>query len=199
MKLIGLTGGIATGKSTVSKALRDLGMCVIDADELAREVVEPHTFGLISVVENFGIQILKSNGVLDRSKLGEIIFSDRESRERLERITHPLIQWRSLQEQGVCRGRGDGLVFYDAALIYEKDLVGQFDSVVVVHTSSETQIKRMLSRDKISSEEAGKRIQSQIPISEKVKRADFLIDNEGSIEMTRHQVSQFIEKLKTIS
>jgi dephospho-CoA kinase len=195
MKLIGLTGGIATGKSTVSKSLRDLGVPVIDADVLAREVLGENSFGLRSVIENFGQAVLKKDGSLDRAKLGAIIFSDQSLRERLERITHPLIQWRSTQEQEYYRIHGAPLIFYDAALIFEKKLTPQFDLVVVVKTSLETQNKRLGFRDKLTAAEINQRISSQIPIDEKAKLANYVIDNEGSIELTRHQVSVLVNKL----
>ncbi|MDZ4678000.1 MAG: dephospho-CoA kinase [Oligoflexia bacterium] len=199
MKIIGLTGGIASGKSTVSKMLRDEGQVVIDADKLAREVVEPRSFGLKCISETFGEEVLNgksfaSGGALNRSALREIVFSDERSRQTLERITHPLIQWRARCEFQFHERSGCKLLFYDAALIYEKDLVSHFSEVMVVHTTSDIQLKRLMSRDKIKAEEALKRVATQWPLEKKMELADILIDNNFSVEETRKQVVSLLNK-----
>jgi dephospho-CoA kinase len=202
MKIIGLTGGIASGKSTVTKILRDEGQVVIDADELAREVVAPGTFGLKSVTETFGPGLLTGGASanwqvnsLNRKALREKIFSDENSRLILERITHPLIQWRARGEFEFYRRQKQGVVFYDAALIYEKDLVRLFNGVIVVHTTPEVQLKRLMSRDRILEEDAHKRLAAQWPLEKKIPLADFTIDNNASQDETRKQVKELVKKL----
>ncbi len=195
MKVIGLTGGIGTGKSTVSKIILDLGLPVLDADVFAREVVESGSFGLKALVQVFGNEILQSKGELDRSKLGQKLFSDPGCRRVVENILHPLIQWRAKQEIERLRCEGKKIVFYDAALIFEKDLVKNFDFVVVVHTPEEEQIKRVMARDKLTLEQIKERINSQIPMAHKISKAHFLIDNSGSQAQTQEQVRAFLRVL----
>jgi dephospho-CoA kinase len=194
-KLIGLTGGIATGKSLVSQTLRAKGAPVLDADLFAREVVEPGTFGLRAIVQVFGPSILDGDG-LNRKALGTRIFEDERARLVLERIIHPLIQWRAQREIEELRKSGEGLVFYDAALIFEKNMKAMFDSVVVVNAPLELQLKRLVNRDKISEVEARKRLAAQWPLEKKVSEADFVIDNSGSTEATQKQVGELLKKLR---
>jgi len=201
MKLIGLTGGIATGKSTVSKMLRDLGLTVIDADVLAREVVEPGSFGLRALVQVFGFEILKNSGgvsELDRGLLSRKLFDDVNCRRVVENITHPLIQWRASQEFRKHFNLGENIIFYDAALIFEKNLRDKFNSILVVHTTPEIQIQRLKEREKIDHTHAKKRISSQIPISEKISGANHLIDNNGNLSQTKEQVIELIKKLQEV-
>lgn len=199
MKLIGLTGGIATGKSTVSKMIRDLGLTVIDADILAREVVATGSFGLRALVQIFGKEILKNNGgvsELDRRILSQKLFDDANCRRIVENITHPLIQWRAAQEFRKHFNLGENIIFYDAALIFEKNLRDKFTSILVVHTTPEIQIERLKGREKLEDIHIQKRLSSQLPISEKMASADHLIDNNGSMAQTLEQVKELIKKLK---
>jgi dephospho-CoA kinase len=195
VKFIGLTGGIASGKSTVSEMIRALGVHVIDADILAREVVIPKTFGWWSVVDHFGQGILNADGEINRPRLAEIIFANKDRRQLLEKITHPLIQWRSQQEKKAYKQQNFSLVFYDAALIFEKKLEHLFDEVVVVNASEQVQAERLALRDKISAQEVELRLKSQIPIAEKVKKSHYVINNEGSVENTKDQVKKLITDL----
>lgn len=195
MKIIGLTGGIAMGKSLVSKIILDQGHVVIDADQLAREVVFPHSFGLRAIGRVFGSGVIDDQGHLNRGALRDQIFKDSGKRLVLERITHPLIQWRAQREFERMRMSGVPLVFYDAALIYEKDLVRQFDQVVVVKTSTEVQLERLCERDKISADEGNSRISSQMPIDQKTQQADFVIDNSGDKATTQTQVLTLLGQL----
>ena len=203
MKRIGLTGGIATGKSTISKMIKDLGLSLIDADILAREVVGPGSFGLRALVQVFGNDNLKNGkefSELDRAKLSQKLFSDPDCRRVVENITHPLIQWRAKQEFEILSRRGEKLVFYDAALIFEKNLNKNFDHVVVVHTGTDEkalkiQIDRLMSRDNLSLIIAKERLSAQMPMAGKIKGANFLINNSESLKKTEEQVKDLIQKL----
>lgn len=196
MKWIGITGGIATGKSAVTKIIQDLGLVVIDADVLAREVVEKGSFGFRALVQIFGDQIVSSDGVLQREELGKIIFQDGKARLILEKILHPLIQWRALQEKMVLEAQGHKIAFYDAALIFEKDLSSKFDSVIVVKTDFDIQKKRLMERSKISEAEAEKRIAAQLSLEEKIKKAHYVIDNNDDLKKTRIQIKDLLEKFQ---
>jgi dephospho-CoA kinase len=198
MKLIGLTGGIATGKSTVSKMIHDLGHKVIDADVLAREVVQSGSFGLEALVHVFGTDILTKNHELNREVLREKLFSDKDCRRVVENITHPLIQWRAKQEFANLESKGETLVFYDAALIFEKNLMNNFDYILVAHTPSDIQIKRLMSRDKVDEKTAVQRISSQWPLDKKKEGAHYLIDNGTTLAETEKQTRDLIEKLKQL-
>lgn len=194
MKLIGLTGGLGSGKSTVSEILRGEGLDVLDADVFAREVVTPGSFGLLAIVQTFGPDLLKGQE-LDRPLLAEKIFSDVEARTVTERILHPLIQWRARAEIQRLQRDGKALIFYDAALLFEKDMTHQFDDIVVVHTSRETQLQRIMARDKIAKDVAEKRLEAQWPIEKKKAGAKNLVDNGGTREETRSQVLAIVQKL----
>ncbi|MCC6278055.1 MAG: dephospho-CoA kinase [Oligoflexia bacterium] len=194
---MGLTGGIASGKSTVSKMLQDLGEVVVDADVLAREVVLPGSAGLRSVCEWFGPSVLKADGSLDRTKLRNEVFGSQDRRFLLENILHPLIQWRARQEFSYHKRRRESLVFYDAALIFEKGLVAQFGSVAVVYTKPEVQLKRLMEREKLSEEAAKSLIGAQWPLEKKKEAASVVIDNSGSVSETEKQVRAWVQSLKS--
>jgi dephospho-CoA kinase len=189
--LVGLTGGIASGKSTVSRLFRDLGCLIIDADLLAREVVEPGQPAYGRIVAEFGRGILDAEGWIDRKKLGALIFADSEKRKRLESYTHPEIMVRrtgiliELEADGF-----DGIVIVDAALLIETGGAKSVDRLVVVYVDPATQRDRLMERDDISPAEAERRIQSQMPLDEKVKLAHYVIDTSGSRENTAEQVRQ---------
>jgi dephospho-CoA kinase len=177
--LVGLTGGIATGKSTVSDILRSLGCVIIDADRLAREVVEPGQPALAAIVQDFGPEVLQADGTLDRKRLAGIAFADPERRRRLEAITHPAIRdafaarLTELEAEGFA-----GLVFWDAAVLIESGGHKAMDRLVVVITDSPTQHARAVVRDGDRAD-VERRIANQMPLSEKVKLADYVIDNSG--------------------
>lgn len=189
--LVGLTGGIATGKSTVSAMFRALGCVVIDADLLAREVVEPGEPALTDIVRDFGSGVLQADGKLDRQALGAVVFGDADRRRRLEAITHPRIRERFARRlQALADERFDGIVIFDAAVIVESGNWKTMDQLVVVVADDATQISRLQARDGIGREEALRRIGSQMPVSEKAKLAHYVIDNSGDRGATEAQVRQ---------
>ena len=187
--LVGLTGGIATGKSTASEMLRRLGAEVIDADALAREVVEPGRPALAAVVNEFGRDVLRADGTLDRGRLGAIVFAAPEKRKRLEALTHPAIRERFAERLAELEARGfDGLVFFDAAVIVESGGYKTLDRLVVVVTDEATEQARLMARDGIGRDEALQKIRSQMPVTDKAKLAHYVIDNTGDRAATEAQV-----------
>ncbi len=197
MQKIGLTGSIAVGKSAVCDVFRELGCHVIDADQIAREVVKYGTSGLRKIVENFGESVLKENGELDRAKLGEVIFADESKRLLLNTIVHPLVfeaqnKWLEMREQD----DPDGIAIIDAALMIESGGYKRFDKLIVVWCEASIQLHRLMSRDVLSEQDAQKRIASQMPQVEKKQYADFLIDTSNSLEDVRRQAIEVFGKLK---
>jgi dephospho-CoA kinase len=194
--LVGLTGGIATGKSTVSNMLRGLGAEIIDADQLARQVVEPGQPAWREIVEEFGRDVLTPDGTLDRKKLGAIVFANPEQRKRLEAITHPAIRARVKARVDELAARGfAGIVFYDAAILIEALGHQDMDRIVVVMTDEATQVARLRGRDGTDDAEGRRKIASQMPLAEKAKLADYVIDNSGDREATAEQVRRVFATL----
>lgn len=193
-KTIGLTGSVATGKSTVSNMIQQAGIPLVDADIAARKVVEPGTEGLKEIVAYFGEEILLADGTLDRAKLGEIIFKDKEKREKLNEITHPRVKDYMLEARERFFRAGEELVFFDIPLLFESHLESLVDQIVVVWTTPETELKRLMERNNLTKEDALRRIESQMGIDEKARKADFVIDNNESLEKTQKQVYSFIER-----
>ncbi|EAV9985905.1 dephospho-CoA kinase [Listeria monocytogenes] len=193
-KTIGLTGSVATGKSTVSNMIQQAGIPLVDADIAARKVVEPGTEGLKEIVAYFGEEILLADGTLNRAKLGEIIFKDKEKREKLNEITHPRVKDYMLEARERFFGAGEELVFFDIPLLFESHLESLVDQIVVVWTTPETELKRLMERNNLTKEDALRRIESQMGIDEKARKADFVIDNNQSLEKTQKQVYTFIER-----
>ncbi|EAF5856894.1 dephospho-CoA kinase [Listeria monocytogenes] len=193
-KTIGLTGSVATGKSTVSNMIQQAGIPLVDADIAARKVVEPGTEGLKEIVAYFGEEILLADGTLNRAKLGEIIFKDKEKREKLNEITHPRVKDYMLEARERFFRAGEELVFFDIPLLFESHLESLVDQIVVVWTTPETELKRLMERNNLTKEEALRRIESQMGIDEKARKADFVIDNNESLEKTQKQVYTFIER-----
>ncbi|EAC7101983.1 dephospho-CoA kinase [Listeria monocytogenes] len=193
-KTIGLTGSVATGKSTVSNMIQQAGIPLVDADIAARKVVEPGTEGLKEIVAYFGGEILLADGTLDRAKLGEIIFKDKEKREKLNEITHPRVKDYMLEARERFFRSGEELVFFDIPLLFESHLESLVDQIVVVWTTPETELKRLMERNNLTKEDALRRIESQMGIDEKARKADFVIDNNESLEKTQKQVYTFIER-----
>jgi dephospho-CoA kinase len=194
IRAIGLTGGIASGKSTVSNMLRELGADVIDADLLSREVVEPGTPGLEQIAHRFP-GVIGPDGRLDRAKLGARIFFDPNERAALNAIVHPLVQEEFRRRTEALERQGKALVVYDAALLIENGLHEKMDAVVVVDAPEDAQRKRLMERNGLTREEADARIASQMPLREKVKRATWVVDNGGSLESTRAQVERIWREL----
>lgn len=177
--VIGLTGGIASGKSTVARLLAARGVAVVDADQLAREVVAKGTPGLAAVVDAFGEDVLDANGELDRPKLGAIVFADPEARRRLEAITHPLIGMAGLQAIAAHRDGPSPYVVYEAALLVETGRHTTFPALVVVAVDEPTQLARLMAREGIPEAAARARIASQMPLATKVAAATWVVRNDG--------------------
>ncbi len=194
--LVGLTGGIATGKSTVSAMFAHLGARVIDADLLAREVVMPGQPAHAEIVAEFGPEVLQADGYLDRKRLGAIVFADPARRKRLEAITHPAIRRRQERILSILEEEAfEGIVLWDAALLVEGGGHKAMDRVVVVVTDPETQLARLMARDGIAEADALARIRSQMPVAEKAKVADHVIDNSGSRADTERRVREVYQAL----
>ena len=196
MKWIGLTGGIATGKSTVAKIIRDLGLPVIDADHLAREVTKFGSKGLKKIVLKFGPSVLNDRGELDREKLGELIFNDDRKRLILEHIVHPLIQDLRITERRNLENQGCDLAFYDVPLLFEKKMENEFDATILVYSRVDEQRTRLKERNELTNEQIDARLKSQLSVDEKLQLADYVILNHGSVVELKHNVLTVIQDLK---
>ena len=192
-KSIGITGGIASGKSTVSHYLKDKGYVVLDADIYARNVLNKGTEGLKKTVEHFGNGILNDDGTLNREVLGHIVFNDKDERAVLNSITHPIIR----KEMNADKNKNlqTGHVFSDIPLLYENKLEDQFDLVIVVYVDEKTQLNRLMTRNDFTEEEARRRIASQLSLEEKKKRADIVFNNNDTKEALYNQIDDFIKQL----
>jgi dephospho-CoA kinase len=179
VRLVGLTGGIATGKSTFAAALEALGAPIIDADGLAREVVAPGTPALAAITATFGKQVIASDGTLERKRLAAMVFADPSARGRLEAITHPAIRALMKERVSALERAGQEIAFYDVPLLYEAGLEGDVDCVVLVYAPPDLQRSRMVAAG-LSGPEAEQRLAAQLPIDEKVARADVVVVNQGS-------------------
>lgn len=188
MYLIGLTGGIASGKSLVSARLAELGAVIVDADVLAREVVEPGTPALAAIAKHFGSSVIRDDGSLDRPALGAIVFADPHEREKLNAITHPAV-WKRAKEL-FAAAAPDAIVVYDVPLLVEgsKDRQLDFDLIVVVNASTDTRLHRLMELRGMTREEAMHRLNSQASDAERLAVADLVIENGGSVEETIEQV-----------
>jgi len=191
-----LTGGIGSGKSTVARFVREAGVPVVDADALAREVVEPGTPGLAAIAQTFGPSVIEQGGRLDRKGLGHIVFSSPEARERLEAILHPLIQTAAHARFAELGQAGHAIVCYEIPLLFETGQEVRYRPVVVVHVPESAQLARVLGRDALDEDEVIRRIAAQIPLDHKAEQADHVIDNTGSIEETRAQTLALVDKIK---
>ena len=192
MYLVGLTGGIASGKSHVAGLFGRLGASLIDADEVAMEVVAHGTAGLEQVVGLFGKQVLLETGELDRNKLGEIIFSDATKRVELEKILHPLIKLRTTE---LINQHSEGIVIYSVPLLVEAKVDYPFDAVITVEAGVDNQLARLMSSRSMPEEDARKRIQAQASETEREAIADYVIDSSGSKEQTNIQAQIIWDKL----
>nr|WP_246525164.1 dephospho-CoA kinase [Geomobilimonas luticola] len=180
VRVIGLTGGIASGKSTAAKILAELGAEVIDADQLARDVVRPGEPAYRAIVAAFGTDVLNEDGTINRAALGAIVFADPAARRRLESITHPAIARLAENSLAELRRRGTRLAVYMAPLLIEAGITGRVDEVWVVYVDSDTQVRRLMQREGLSAADALQRISSQMPMEEKRKLARVVIDNRGT-------------------
>lgn len=192
--IIGLTGSIASGKSTVSQMLKELGYPIVDADLVARQVVEPGSETLEEIQEAFGEGVILPDGSLDRKKVGDLIFSDPASRKRLNDIIHPAIRSEMLRQRAAYVAEGRKVVIMDIPLLFESRLQHFADKILVVSVTEENQLKRLMERNGLSETEALARISSQLPMSVKEAGADAVIYNNGTIEETKWQLNRILEK-----
>ena len=200
MLRVGLTGSIGVGKSFVGSVFVQLGCRLLDADDTAREVVLPGTEGLKNIVNEFGPEVLQPDGALDRKVLGSIVFANPEKRQRLNAILHPRIIER--QDEILNALESDdphGIAIVDAALMIESGGYKRFDKLIVVHCRPEVQLERLMLRDGLSPDEAQKRIDSQMPQSEKQRFADYLIDTSDGFELTRQRTREVYDQLTRIA
>lgn len=198
MKWLGLTGGIASGKSEVSRILTQKGIPVVDADQVSREVVIPGSQGLSQVVKEFGDSILSPDGSLDRTKMGKLVFTDPNKLKQLEMILHPLIQARVKKLRQQLLEKQVAVAFYDVPLLFEKRLQDQFDGILVVWCPPRQQLQRLILRDGLSESQAQRRIDLQLSIDEKKNQADWVIDNSGPVDRLPEKVSEILQKINSV-
>lgn len=198
MKLIGLTGGIASGKSAVSAILRKLGAQVIDADALAREVVAPYQPAWNEIVETFGNEVLQPDKTLDRKKLRRIVFDDPEARKQLEAITHPKIRQLAQEKIQDCAATGAPLVVYEAPLLFEANIHLWLRPIVLVACDMTTQKRRLRERDHLTEAEVEQHLGAQMSLEEKRRLADYVIDNTGSLSDLEDKVTALVQTILAI-
>lgn len=196
MKIVGLTGGISSGKSTVSSYLKQLKIPVIDADEVARKVVEPNSQGAIEIRKTFGSDVFEEDGSLNRQKLGALIFSNAENRQKLDDLLQPLIKIMILDEIEEYRQKGETMIVLDLPLLFEKHYEKLCEEIIVVYVPRELQLERLMKRNQYTKQEALSRIDSQLSIEEKRKRATVLLDNQGTVQQLYQQVEQWLVETK---
>ncbi|ODG90717.1 MULTISPECIES: dephospho-CoA kinase [Bacillaceae] len=194
-KIFGLTGSIASGKSTVSNYLKELNVPIVDADVIAKEVVEIGQPAFKKIVEAFGSEILLESGEINRPFLGSIIFNNKEKRLQLNEIVHPEVRREMKEQADRYIKQGEPLVILDIPLLYEGNSIELVEKVIVVTVSEENQLKRLMNRNGLSKEDALLRIASQIPVKEKAARADYVINNNGDFEDTKIQVKDLLNKI----
>jgi dephospho-CoA kinase len=196
VKLVGLTGGIASGKSTVAKILERLGAAVINADALSREVVEPGKAAWREIIDAFGAGVLQPDQTLDRQKLRSVIFNDRDGRKKLEAIIHPRV--RALAEERIREHAvaGYSIIVYEVPLLFEGNLHEWLRPVILVACNVDTQRTRLQERDQLTQTEAQKHIDAQMSLEEKRRLADYVIENDGSLADLEQQVRTVLEKIK---
>ncbi|TMA79403.1 MAG: dephospho-CoA kinase [Deltaproteobacteria bacterium] len=196
MKLVGLTGGIASGKSTVAKILERLGAAVINADALSREVVEPGKDAWKEIIDAFGAGVLQPDQSLDRQKLRTVIFNDSDGRKKLEAIIHPRV--RALAEEKIREHAvaGYSIIVYEVPLLFEGNLHEWLRPVILVACDVDTQRARLQERDRLTQTEAQKHIDAQMSLTEKRRLADYVIENDGSLADLEQQVRAVVEKIQ---
>jgi dephospho-CoA kinase len=186
--IVGLTGGIASGKSAAARVLSGLGVGIVDADQVAREVVEKGRDGLAAVVAAFGSEVLTADGALDREKVAKLVFREPEARKALQAITHPRIAIRSAEQIAALTATASPYVIYDAPLLVEVGAHRGLDALIVIAAERETQIARAVARDGMARDEAERRIAAQLPLADKVAVADYVVNNDGSFEALEEAV-----------
>lgn len=196
--IIGLTGGIASGKSTVARMLLDMNIPVIDADIEARNVVEKGQKAYVRIIETFGSEILTATGDIDRVKLGSIVFHDEDKRLQLNEIVHPAVRERMNDEKVKYVDSGNSVVVLDIPLLFESKLTHMVDKTILVYVDAEVQLNRLMTRNQLIESEAMARIKSQLPLKEKIKLADAVIDNNGTIEDAKTQLIQILNNWEVL-
>jgi len=200
MVLVGLTGGIASGKSLVAKLLKDLGAYIIDADEIAHKVIQPGTPAYHDILQQFGKEILREDGTIDRPKLGGLVFSDPARRSILEGIVHPRVfAEEEARRRQITQRDPEAVIIFDAPLLIETRAHELMDKVIVVYTDRKTQFKRLKERDHLDSEEAKRRIAAQLPLSDKKQYADYVIDGMASPQEVARQTEAIYQELKALA
>jgi dephospho-CoA kinase len=192
---IALTGGIATGKSYVATRLREAGVPIVDADMLARDVVAPGSPALAAIRKRFGPDAVRRDGTMDRIRVGQIVFKDKRARLDLEAIIHPAVI-KAIQDFFNALPKRTPFAVADIPLVFETGREKEFDAIVVVSCPREMQLQRLMERNKLSKEDAEKRLAAQLPIDQKVKKATYVIKNDGTFEETNRQVDELIATLK---
>lgn len=192
--VVGLTGGIASGKSTVSSMLIKKGITVIDADVEARLAVEKGEEAYEEIVEQFGEQVLLEDRSIDRGKLGSIVFNNETERQILNSIVHPRVRGRMIKKKEEAIGSGEQLIVMDIPLLFESGLTSMVDKTLLVYVNEETQLKRLMERNNLTKKDALARIQSQMPLKEKIHLADAVIDNNGSVTDTEKQLTNILNR-----
>ena len=198
MLKVGLTGGIACGKSHILREFHKLGVYTIDADELAHSAILPNTPAYQQILETFGKDILASDDVIDRKKLGQIVFSDEQTRQKLNKIVHPQVRQeeaRLTSEFEAEENPRSPIIMVDAALMVETGSYGKYDFIVVVYCHPKIQLRRLMSRAGLSEEEAMQRIRSQMPLLDKIRYADYIIENSSRLSETNEQVKHVFTEL----
>ncbi len=185
--VVGLTGGIGSGKSTALKRFEDLGAATVSLDQIAKEQAKPGRDGYKAIVKDFGTCILKADGTIDRALLGRVIFSDRRAKSGLERATHPLI----LKEMKRLVSKLSGVVIVDVPLLFEKKLEKNFDATILIACKPGKQIKRIVSRDGLGLKEARLRMKAQLPLDQKRKLADVTINNDGDVKHLCRHINEY--------
>ena len=192
-RIIGLTGGIASGKSTISTMLHEKGYTIIDADLAARMVVEVGQPAYLAIVEEFGKDILHENdSTINREKLGQIIFNSEEKRKMLNSIVHPAVRSMMLQHKDEAIASGKNTIFMDIPLLFESDLTWMVERTLVIYVNEETQLSRLMERNHLKRQDAEARIASQFPLKDKVNLADAVIDNNGTLSETKKQLESLL-------
>lgn len=197
MRVFGLTGGIASGKTVVASRFEELGIPVVYADVLAREAVAPGTAALESIVQEFGADVLDERGELDRKKLGQRVFADEGARSRLNAIVHPRVAALALERFAALAAEGHELIGYEVPLLVENGLAPLFRPVVVVAAPEAVQIARTMARDGLDETSARARVASQLPLEQKLAVADFVIDNTGDLAALRARVDEVAAQLRS--